>query len=41
MPGTNPILKAPYRMAHLELKELKAQLQEMLDKGFIGPSVSP
>ena len=41
VPGRTPILKAPYRMAPLELKELKAQLQEMLDKGFIGPSVSP
>ena len=28
-------------MAPLELKELKAQLQEMLDRGFIRPSVSP
>ena len=29
------------RMAPLELKELKGQLQELLDKGFIRPSVSP
>ena len=28
-------------MAPVELKELKAQLQELLDKGFIRPSVSP
>ena len=28
-------------MAPAELKELKAQLQELLDKGFIRPSVSP
>ena len=28
-------------MAPLELKELKLQLQELLDKGFIRPSVSP
>ena len=34
-PGTRPISKAPYRMAPTELKELKAQLQELLDKGFI------
>ena len=40
-PGTAPISKAPYRMAHMELKELKIQLQALLDKGFIRPSVSP
>nr|GEV56613.1 putative nucleotidyltransferase, ribonuclease H [Tanacetum cinerariifolium] len=39
--GTEPISKAPYRMAHVELKELKEQLQEMLENGFIRPSVSP
>ena len=39
--GTTPISKAPYRMAPTELKELKIQLQELLDKGFIRPSVSP
>ena len=33
--------RAPYRMAPMELKELKSQLQELLDKGFIRPSVSP
>ncbi|KAA3466329.1 DNA/RNA polymerases superfamily protein [Gossypium australe] len=33
-PGTIPISIAPYRMAPTELKELKAQLQEMTDKGF-------
>ena len=33
--------RAPYRMAPTELKELKSQLQELLDKGFIRPSVSP
>ena len=36
-----PISRAPYRMAPTELKELKTQLQELLDKGFIRPSVSP
>ncbi|KAL0537247.1 hypothetical protein IC582_026222 [Cucumis melo] len=40
-PGTVPISRAPYRMAPTELKELKVQLQELLDKGFIRPSVSP
>nr|GEX06626.1 retrotransposon protein [Tanacetum cinerariifolium] len=39
--GTQPIFKAPYRMAPIELKELKEQLQELLDLGFIRPSVSP
>ena len=39
--GTTPILKAPYHMAPTELKELKTQLQELLDKGFVRPSVSP
>jgi hypothetical protein len=39
--GTQPIDKAPYRMAPIELKELKEQLQELLDLGFICPSVSP
>ncbi|XP_022855167.1 uncharacterized protein LOC111376436 [Olea europaea var. sylvestris] len=32
---------APYRMAPAELKELKVQLQDLVDKGFIRPSVSP
>ncbi|GJX96306.1 putative reverse transcriptase domain-containing protein [Tanacetum coccineum] len=36
-----PISKAPYRMAPIELKELKDQLQELLERGFIRPSVSP
>ena len=33
--------RAPYRMAPTELKALKSQLKELLDKGFIRPSVSP
>ncbi|XP_073304128.1 uncharacterized protein [Primulina huaijiensis] len=41
VPGTAPISKAPYRMAPTEMKELKSQLQELLDKGFIRPSSSP
>ena len=32
---TAPISKAPYKMAPTELKELKIQLQELLDKGLI------
>ena len=39
--GTTPISKAPYCMAPTKLKELKTQLQELLDKGFSRPSVSP
>ncbi|WVZ52335.1 hypothetical protein U9M48_003407 [Paspalum notatum var. saurae] len=41
VPGTSPVSKRPYRMAPDELKELKTQLQEQLDKGFIRPSSSP
>nr|GFC13811.1 DNA/RNA polymerases superfamily protein [Tanacetum cinerariifolium] len=41
IPGAEPISKAPYRMAPIELKELKDQLQELLERCFIRPSVSP
>nr|GFB38726.1 putative reverse transcriptase domain-containing protein [Tanacetum cinerariifolium] len=41
IPRSEPISKAPYRMALIELKELKDQLQELLERGFICPSVSP
>ena len=40
LPGTTPTSRAPYRMVPTELKELKIQLQELLDKGFFRPSVS-
>jgi hypothetical protein len=40
-PGTSPIAKAPYKMSPLELIELKTQLQDLLDNGFIRPSSSP
>ena len=38
VPGAEPVSKAPYRMAPAELK---VQLQELLDLGFIRPSHSP
>jgi hypothetical protein len=41
VPGTAPIFKRPYRMATNQLPELKEQLQELLDKGYIRPSASP
>ena len=40
LPGTGPIAKRPYKMDVEELKELKKQLKEQLDKGFIQPSSS-
>ena len=41
VPGATPASITPYRRAPLELKELKLQLQELLEKGFIRLSVSP
>jgi len=41
MPGVAPPAKAPYRMSHEELKELKVQLEELFTKGYIKPSKSP
>eukprot|EP00253_Pinus_taeda_P035478 PITA_35478 len=41
VPGVAPISQAPYKMIILELTELKMQLQELLDKNYIRPSVSP
>jgi hypothetical protein len=38
---TTPIAKAPYKMSPVEMKELKIQLQGLLDKGYIHPSTSP
>jgi hypothetical protein len=40
-PGTAPISKRPYRMPPNKLAELKIQLQDFLDKGYIHPSTSP
>ncbi|XP_060170340.1 uncharacterized protein LOC132601256 [Lycium barbarum] len=41
LPGTKPISIPSYRMDPAELRELKDQLKDLLDKGFIRPSVSP
>ena len=35
VPGRAPVSRAPYMMAPAKLKELKVQLQELLDKGFV------
>jgi predicted aspartyl protease len=40
-PGTGPISESAYRMAPSELVELKSQIEDLLEKGFIRPSVSP
>ena len=39
--GTTPIAKRPYRMGVNELVELKKQIRELLDKGYVQPSSSP
>jgi hypothetical protein len=41
IPGTTPIAKRPYRMAPTELAELKLQIAELQQKGYICPSSSP
>ncbi|XP_070021008.1 uncharacterized protein [Nicotiana sylvestris] len=41
VPGTQPISIPPYRMAPPKLKELKEQLQDFLNKGFIRPRSRP
>eukprot|EP00253_Pinus_taeda_P012980 PITA_12980 len=41
IPGAAPVSRAPYRMSVPELTELKMQLQELLEKKYICPSVSP
>jgi hypothetical protein len=40
-PGTAPISKRPYRMPPNELAELKVQLEDLVNKGFIRPTASP
>ncbi|XP_071923135.1 uncharacterized protein [Coffea arabica] len=41
VPGMAPISKTPYRKAPAELKELKIQLQDLLERGFVRESDSP
>jgi hypothetical protein len=41
LPRITPIAKHPYRMGVYELEELKKQIKELQDKGFICPSSSP
>ena len=40
VPGATPTSKAPYMMSTLELVDLKLHLKEILDKGYIRPSLS-
>ena len=40
-PGAVPVSRTPYRMSTPDLVELKLQLKEMMDKGYIRPNVSP
>jgi hypothetical protein len=40
-PGAVTVSRTPYQMSTLELVELKLQLKEMMDKGYIRPNVSP
>src|SRR5438128_3511363 len=41
MPGTTPISQRAYRNTVTEWAELKDQIRELLDKGYIKPSTSP
>lgn len=41
MLGMMPTAKASYHLESIKMKELMGQLQELLDKGFIRPSLSP
>ena len=40
-PGTSPISMTPHRMTPVELQELKVQIHDLLDRGFIRLSTSP
>ena len=39
--GAAPVSKTPYKMSTPEMLELRMQLQELLEKKYINPSVSP
>ena len=41
LPGSALVSIPPYRMTPIELKELKTQLQDLVEKDFIRPSVFP
>jgi hypothetical protein len=41
LPGTDPISKRPYRMSLDKLKELKKQLTELQEAGYIHSNSSP
>ncbi|KAK7278988.1 hypothetical protein RJT34_24029 [Clitoria ternatea] len=41
IPGAEPVSRAPYRMSSVELAEVKKQVNELLEKGFIRLSASP
>jgi hypothetical protein len=41
MPGEAPVSKAPYIMSTPKIKELQLNLEELMKKGYIHPSVSP
>jgi hypothetical protein len=40
VPRVSPVFSTRYRMGTRELKELQVQLKELLNKGYIHPSVS-
>jgi hypothetical protein len=40
-PGAVSVSRTPYKMSTPELVELKLQLREIMDKGYIRPNVSP
>ncbi|GJR62740.1 putative reverse transcriptase domain-containing protein [Tanacetum coccineum] len=40
LPRAAPVARAPYRLAPSEMRELSVQLQKLLEKGFIRPSLS-
>ncbi|KAK8930595.1 hypothetical protein KSP39_PZI016329 [Platanthera zijinensis] len=41
VPGTKPVSRSPYRLAPKEMAELKVQLEELMEQGYVRPSSSP